>query len=66
MERILGVNTGGQQQSISQEISSSTRNDANEADELSRRASEQSERKRGLSRTFFEPIDDGQVSCCGQ
>jgi hypothetical protein len=62
MERLLGVSVGGHEQSISQEISSSSRNDVNEADELSRGASEHGERKRGLSRTFFEAVDEGQVS----
>lgn len=61
MERILGVNAG-RNQSITQEISSPSRNDVNEADELSRSATEDGARKRGLSRTFFEAVDEGEVS----
>ena len=34
----------------------------NEADELSRSATEDGARKRGLSRTFFEAVDEGEVS----
>lgn len=64
MERILGVSASHREQTISEEISSPGRNDVNEADELSRRANEPSEQKRGLSRTFFEPVDEGQVSRC--
>jgi len=60
MEHILGVNVGGRQKNVSDEISSSDRNDVNEADELSRLSASRGERGRALVRTYFESVDEGK------
>ncbi|KAF8575206.1 hypothetical protein K439DRAFT_1420040 [Ramaria rubella] len=58
MERILGIKTGGRERELLEEISHPARENVNEADELS--SGDQAARRRGISRTFFEPVDEGE------
>jgi len=59
MERLLGINVGGRVAGIADEIRSRDRIEVNAADEVSRQVTEEGRnRKRGISRTFFEPVDE--------
>jgi len=47
--------------SVTDEIVSQDRAEVNAADEVSRQVTEEGrDRKRGVSRTFFEPVDEGE------
>jgi len=59
MESILGIRMGGRQLSVPEEINSPGRDDVREADEIAGRLAGEGG-QRGLNRTFFEPVDEGE------
>ena len=63
MESILGIRQGKDQSSMTsmtEEMNLPSREDAKQTDEMAENA-DRSKRKRGLSRTYFEPVDEDEV-----